>query len=844
MPTYGNKVIKDKNSPLKGKVIRQSMQSFSPIRDIQNGVIITKDNRYIKILEFLPINFLLKSSREQEHIISQFTGVLKQMPAKVQFKTLTRKADVNKHIERLYKEVAAEKNISCKRLMLEHIEMIKEVGETEGVSRRFFVVIEYENYNPNRKPTFNEIVAQLETVSQRIKNGMYQCGNEFIEPENDHEYYLEILYSIFSRRTSEMVPFDNKMLSVIAKYMTSIAQINDNEDVSLEEAKMPYIPVNEFICPDDIDFRHGKYITIDGLYYMFAYIPSNAYLPGVSAGWVSLLINMGEGVDVDVFISRQPRDTCQRRIGQQIRMNRAKMKDKQDTNPDFDDLENAIVSGYYLKQGLAANEDFYYFSTLLTITANSKEELEWKYKEIESYIRSLDMDIKPCRHQNEQAFLSTLPLCNLDESIYRKSRRNILTSSLASIYPFTSFELRDENGVLLGVNKSNNSLVIVDIFNSKKYKNANIAILGTTGSGKTFTMQCMALRMRQKKIQVFIIAPIKGHEFKRACDKIGGQYIKISAGSPDCINIMEIRKMDTRSKILLEGEGVKDSILAKKIQKLHIFFSLLVPDITFEEKQLLDEALIKTYAKKGITTDNTSLEKYPNGPYKEMPTLGDLYKVLLERTETKRLATILNRYVSGSASSFNRQTNVNLDNKYIVIDISDLTKETLPIGMFVALDYVWDKAREDITAKKAIFLDELWTLIGASSNSLAADFVYEIFKVIRGYGGSAIAATQDLNDFFALEDGKYGKAIINNAKTKIILNLEQEEADRVGDVLNLTPTEVQNIVKFQRGNGLISTNNNNVLVSFKASELERLLITTDRAELEAIVKKRQTETGM
>lgn len=831
-----NKIKKGKDSAAKKTVIRQSMQSFSPIKDVQEGIIITKDGRYVKILEFSPINFLLRSSKEQDLIIAQFASVLKQSPGKMQFKVLTKRADVEKHISKLYKEVAGEDNISCKKLMIEHINMIKEVGENEGISRRFFIIYEYENYNPNRKPSFNEIRTSIETTSQRIKNGMLHCGNEFIEPENKHEYYLEILYSIFSRKTSEVLTFENKMLSTVAKYVTAINQIN-SANTSLEDAELPYIPVNEFVCPEDIDFRNGRYIVIDGMYYMFAYIPSNSYVPSVSAGWLSLLVNMGEGVDVDVFVDKQPRDSCQRRIGQQIRMNKAKIKDVQDTNTSFDDLENAIMSGYYLKQGLSNNEDFYYMSTLLTITAENKDILDWKYREIESYINSLDMDIKICKYQNEQALLSTLPLCSLDSGIYKKARRNILTTSLASIYPFTSFEMRDENGILLGVNKSNNSLVIVDIFNSRKYKNANMAILGTSGAGKTFTMQCMALRMRQKQIQTFIIAPLKGHEFKRASDKIGGQYIKISAGSKDCINIMEIRKKDTRNTFLLDGENTEDSILSQKIQKLHIFFSLLVPDINYEERQLLDEALIKSYNRKGITSDNKSLELVPGGKYKEMPILKDLHDVLIEKADTKRLANILNRYVTGSASSFNRQTNVNLDNKYIIIDISDLTNEMLPVGMFVALDYVWDKAREDRTAKKAIFLDELWNLIGASSNKLAAEFVLEIFKVIRGYGGSAIAATQDLNDFFALEDGKYGKGIINNSKTKIILNLEQEEADRVGETLNFTNTEIQNIVKFQRGNGLISTNSNNVLVTFKASEMETFLITTDRAELEAMVRK-------
>ena len=232
-----------------------------------------------------------------------------------------------------------------------------------------------------------------------------------------------------------------------------------------------------------------------------------------------------------------------------------------------------------------------------------------------------------------------------------------------------------------------------------------------------------------------------------------------------------------------------------------------------------------------------------------MPILEDVYNVLLESEDTKRLAHILNRLVHGSASSFNQQTNVDLTNKYTVLDISELTgsSDLLTVGMFVALDYVWDKAKENRTEEKAIFVDEVWQLIGASSNRLAvgnrlaAEMVLEIFKTIRAYSGSGICATQDLNDFFALDDGKYGKGIINNCKTKIILNMEDEEAQRVKTILHLSETEVMNITHFQRGNGLISTNNNNITVEFKASNLEKELITTDRQELLEILAKQKKQ---
>ena len=292
----------------------------------------------------------------------------------------------------------------------------------------------------------------------------------------------------------------------------------------------------------------------------------------------------------------------------------------------------------------------------------------------------------------------------------------------------------DDNGILLGVNKHNNSLIIVDIFDSRVYKNANIAILGTSGAGKTFTLQLMALRMRRKGIQVFIIAPLKGHEFHRACSNIGGQFISISPASQNCINIMEIRKADKSVDDLLDGPGAEKSLLAAKIQRLHTFFSLLIPDMSHEERQLLDDAMICTYGVKGITHDNASLEQPKNpGCYKEMPILGDLYEILAASPETKRLANILNRLVNGSARSFNQQTNVALDNKYIVLDISELTGDLLTVGMFVALDFVWDKAKENRTAEKAIFVDECWQLIGASSNRQAAESVLELAKMIRGY---------------------------------------------------------------------------------------------------------------
>ena len=200
---------------------------------------------------------------------------------------------------------------------------------------------------------------------------------------------------------------------------------------------------------------------------------------------------------------------------------------------------------------------------------------------------SQDMNLQLCSFRQEAAFLSSLPLCAPDVALFKKYHRNILTSTAASFYPFVSFELCDTNGVLLGVNKYNNSLVSLDNFNTRIYKNANMAILGTSGAGKTFTMQLIARRMRLAGTPVYIIAPLKGHEFYRQAKALNGTIIRIVPGSPDCINVMEIRKIDHTSSELLDGPMPEQSELAAKIQKLHIFFSLLIPDLSNEERQLI-----------------------------------------------------------------------------------------------------------------------------------------------------------------------------------------------------------------------------------------------------------------
>lgn len=810
----------EENRPL------NALADYVPIDKIENGIIYTRDHRYIKVIEVVPVNFLLRSAQEQRSIIYSFISYLKIAPAKIQFKVLTKRADIDRHVETVRKELEKETDPHCRLLQEDYLKLIRQLGSREAITRRFFLIFEHEPLpGTKRGHEEEEAVASLQTVARTAANYLRQCGNAVLTTENENDATAEILFHILCRKESDEHSFAEKAKQILAEYIAAGRSIDS-------------IPTNEFYAPSTVDFSHGRYICIDGIYYAYLLVPSNGYKAQVPAGWLSLIVNAGDGIDMDMFLSRQPKDRMIRKLGQQLRINRSKIRETSDTNTDFDDLDGAIRSGYFLKDGLSNNEDFYYLNLLITVTADTVDELEWKSAELKKLLVSQDMDVQPCTFCQEQAFLSSLPLVALERHLYDRSKRNVLTLGAASCYPFTSYEMCDNNGILLGVNKHNNSLIIVDIFDSRVYKNANIAILGTSGAGKSFTMQLMATRMRRKGIQVFIVAPLKGHEFHRACSNIGGEFIQISPASQNCINVLQIRKVDNFVDELLDGPGVERSLLASKIQRLHIFFSLLIPDMSHEERQLLDDALIRTYAKKGITHENSSLDDPAHpGTYREMPILGDLYEVLKESSDTRRLANILNRLVNGSARTFNQQTNVSLENKYTVLDISELTGDLLTVGMFVALDFVWDKAKENRTEEKAIFIDECWQLIGANSNRLAAEFVLEIFKIIRGYGGSAICATQDINDFFALEDGKYGKGIINNAKTKILLNLEEEEARRVQSLLHLSEAEVMEITHFERGSGLISTNNNNVTVEVKCSQFEKELITTDRRELQELLDR-------
>lgn len=805
-----------------------TVQDFIPIKNLMHGIIETKDGRFLKILEIEPINFMLRSADEQAEIIYSFASWLKIAPVKLQFKSITKRADCRKHIERLTDEILLEESNACKDLGYNYISLVKEVGNNQALTRRFFLIFEYEGA---QRDDISTVCYALRTAEQNARNYFGQCGNSIIQPSDEDEATAEILYTFFNRKTATDQSFTVRVEDTIMRVMKEKNLVFGVDEV-------PNIPIVEFIQPDEIDLMHSNYVIMDGMYYSFLYIKGDGYPQTVRANWMSNFINAGEGIDVDVFLNKVNREKAIDKVAQKIRLNRSKFKNMQDTSTDYEEISGSIQAGYYIKNGMANNEDLYYLTMFITVSGSSLEELNWRKQQVIVMLKSQDIYVSECRYQQEDALRSVMPFLRVEPFLDKKAKRNVLTAGAASTYMFTSYEMSDEAGVMLGVNRFNNSLCILDLFNSKKYKNANLNLIGTSGAGKTFTLQLLAMRMRMRGIQSFIIAPIKGHEFIRACNWIGGTFISIAPGSPHCINIMEIRHTES-TELVDTGYPEMESRLSKKLQQLMIFFGLLVPDLTNEEEQIIDDAIVKTYQRFGITYDNNSIfeDNDPDsGELKTMPVLGDLYDQLSGVKGAKRVSVILSRFVTGSAQSFNRQTNVDLTNKYVVLDLSELKGNLLPIGMMIALDYVWDTVKADRTQKKAVFIDEIWQLVGASSTRTAAGFCLTIFKTIRGFGGAAIAATQDLSDFFGLDDGKYGRAIINNSQNKIILNLEPDEAKYVEEVLKLTKNETRLISHFNRGEALICSNNNKVPVNIIASKKEEAMITTDREELEKIYR--------
>ena len=610
------------------------------------------------------------------------------------------------------------------------------------------------------------------------------------------------------------------------------------EKPDLSEIEVGSTTILDILSPTAVDTKSRDYIVVDGIFHAYLYITGYGYSTTVGNGWLSPLVEAGEGVSLNFMIKRQPKDKTLSKISQTTMINRSRMRDVGDTRSDYEELDSAIASGLYLKDVMnRQGEDFYYMHTIIEVTAEDPETLEQRVTAVEQLCVSVDMIARRCDYKQEQAFLSTLPVLALDPDIERKSRRNALTSGVAASFPFASYELSDKNGVFLGINMYNKTPVFLDPYDDYKYTNGNWWIGGSSGAGKTFTLLTLSGRLRQQGKRVIVIAPKKGHEFRPLCEKLGGLYLRMSPSSKDCPNLMAIRRASLDSYAHLKNLTARDdSVLADKISRLIIWFSLKKRDLSEEDKSRLDSSLVECYQRYGIDFDNRSLLD-ADGNFKEMPILADWYDVLQRDPETRHLAVVLARYVTGSAAAMGGRNNVLLDNKFIVLDISGLSDDMIADGTFWATDVAYDLIMNAGTELSALLADELWSLVGASSNPQAAGFVLEMVKTIRGLGGIAVTSTQGMQDLFGLEGGKYGKGILDSSRIKLIMQMEEQEARLIQNVLNLSEDEVRQITRFRRGEGLLCIGYNHVPIAFHASQQEYDIITTSPTDLHRRAKE-------
>ena len=606
------------------------------------------------------------------------------------------------------------------------------------------------------------------------------------------------------------------------------------ERPDLSELEAGSTTILDILSPTAIDTKSRDYIVVDGVFHAYLYITGYGYSTTVGSCWLAPLVEAGEGVNISFSFTRQNREKILSKVAQTTMLNRSRMRDVGDTRQDYEELDSAITSGLYLKDVMnRQGEDFYYMHTLIEVVADDPDTLEQRVTAVEKLCVSVDMIARRCDYANEQGFLSTLPLVTLDADIERKSRRNALTTGVAAAFPFVSYEHSDRNGIFLGLNLYNKSPVFLDPYDDYKYTNGNWWIGGNSGAGKSVTLQCLAGRLREQGKRVVCVIPKKGHEFRPNCEQLGGLYLRLSPSSRDCPNIMAIRRKTLDAYAGIQELAARDdSVLADKISRLIIWYSLQKKDLTEEDKNYLDASLVECYDRYGIIFDNASVVD-GNGAFKEMPIIPDWYNVLLERTETKHLAVVLTRYVTGSAAAMGRRNHISIDNKYIVLDTSGMPDDLILPGIYWAIDVANDIIMNAGGELSALIADELWSLVGAGSNPLAAAYVQEMVKTIRGLGGIAITSTQGMQDLFSLEGGKYGKGILDSSRIKFVMQMEEQEARLIQQILNLSEEEVRQITRFRRGEGLLCIGYNHVPVAFHVTKKEYDAITTSPTDRQA-----------
>ena len=590
------------------------------------------------------------------------------------------------------------------------------------------------------------------------------------------------------------------------------AQAQTMEDAEIQRAfEQGITTLRDLISPSSIEI-HSSYFRLGTKYgrtmYVYGY-PRTLY-----TGWLSPLINIDEVLDISMYI--YPVDTgvvmknLRKKVTQleaDISLNAEKGRIR---NPETD---AAIQDAEELRDALQVGaEKFFRFGLYVTIWADSLDELNFVQHKIETIFGQQMVFSKVATSQQEQGMNTTMPMCTDQMQI----RRNMNTGAISTSFPFTSADLTQERGILYGINMHNNGLVIFDRFT---LENANMVVFAKSGAGKSFTVKLEALRSMMMGAEILIIDP--ENEYQRLCDAVGGSYVRLSLNSDVRINPFDLPKV-------IDTEDASDALRANLVT-LHGLFRLMLggtqigpngqaaPALTPNEEADLDQALIDTYARAGITSDPLTHQSTP-------PTIINLYDTLLHMGGTgPQLAQRLRNYTTGTfAGIFSQQSNIDINNPMVVFNIRDLEDELRPVAMYIVLSHIWNVVRAD-QRKRLLIVDEAWQLMKYDDS---ANFLFSLAKRARKYYLGLTTITQDVEDFMS---SKMGRAIVHNSSLQILLKQSAAAVDVLSDVFKLTEEEKKRLANFPVGQGLFFAGQNHVHIQVIASETEEGLITTNPA---------------
>lgn len=817
-------------------------QDYVEETKIIKGVVIREDQRgrkhYTKIFEISAVNFMIMSQDEQERLIYSYIRLLRTGPANFHIKIVTTRTNIEEYVAAAIEACRNEQNESCRQEITHYINYLTREASNQTFRKHYYYIFEYEPPQYGKPAnTEEEVIAAVNKKAREVKDAFNSIGSKVVlkEAADEDVSLAELLYNSYNRRICRTEPFKSR----VRRITDDIRRINKMEEYD----ELPDVDFKTILAPKSIDFNESPtYMVIGGLYKSHFYIPgySIPHYVTTDAGWLTELANLGEGFDIDLYFYKGDSAQKLESIANQLKFKRSDLDSTDAEDMNADEVMGKYNDTMFMKSALGAGgEEIYDMCVLISTYAHTLQELAERRDFIRRRGIELGISIRECIRFQEDAFFSTGFNVHITPKMFNLARRNITTSGVAATFPFTAFVLRDTDGIALGYNRNNMSLIMMDLF-APHYSNANLCIYGASGRGKTYALMIFTSRMRFQNIQQFILAPDKQHEFIKPCIAFGGEFIDISPSSSQRINLFDIRPKVNPELSLLGTSYVEKSWLIEKVDAIKIFCSYLIRDLSIAEKVIIENIALDMYREFGISEDNDSIfADESRKTLKEMPVMSDFYERVKASGELRPdIATILSQFVVGAARSMNGHTNVDLDNKYIVFGLENIKGDLLAPSMFIILDYVWGKCREDRTKKKMISIDEGWKLLD-NRNPLVGEFVQEIFKVIRGYGGGALFATQSIVDLFR-DGSNFGNAILSCSHSKVILGMEQKDLSLLKEELGLSPTEASSIIGAGEGEALLCAGFNHIPIKISASEEEHRLFTTKRSELEKMLAEQMS----